>query len=152
MSRVLLAALLASAAAPSLALAQNPPATSMAFPGRQPTSSAASNIGPQDTRTGWAPQLPTPPVGENAPPSAFIEAALKALAAGRTGEAQEAIERAESRVLTRAVAISKANNPSQQPLALTLRKAREALGAGDRQGAVQLLEEAQKNPDAAKAD
>ena len=150
MPRLLLAALFASAAIP--ALAQTTPATSMDFPGKQPSSGAASNIAAGDTHTEWSPQLPAPPVSENAPPSAFIAAALRAVAAGRTGEAQEAIERAESRALTRAVAISKAGDASQQPLVLTLTKARQALGAGDRQTAVQLLEQAQKSPDATKTD
>jgi hypothetical protein len=92
--------------------------------------------------------LPTPSVGEDAPPAAFIDAALKALAAGRTGEAQEAIERAESRVLTRSVRPSQAGQPSQQPLIQQLTQARLALASGDRLRAATLLEQAAKNPEA----
>ena len=92
--------------------------------------------------------LPTPALDENAPPKAFIDAALRAIAAGRTGEAQEAIERAESRALIRSVKPSQAGNPSQQPLVQQLIQARQALGARDRMRAVTLLQAAAKTPEA----
>ena len=92
--------------------------------------------------------LPAPMLDDNAAPQAFIEAALHALAAGRIGEAQEAIERAESRVLTRSVKPSQAAQVSQQPLIKQLGQARQALAAGDKLGAVTMLETAAKNPEA----
>jgi len=95
-----------------------------------------------------APRLPIPAVNENAPPATFIEAARQALAAGRTGEAQEAIERAESRTLDRAVKPSLASQPSQQPLVQQLRDARTALAAGDKLRATEILAAALKNPEA----
>lgn len=84
----------------------------------------------------------------NAPPAAFIDTALHALAAGRLAEAENAIEQAESRALTRAVRPSRADQPSQQPLVAQLSKARQALESGDRLKAVDLLETAAKTPDA----
>ncbi len=120
--------------------------------GKQPSSDAASNIGAGDTRTQWAPQLPAPAVDDNAPPAAFIDAAVRALAAGRTGEAQEAMERAESRALDRSVRPSKAGEPSQQALIQQIAAARQALSAGDRLGAVRLLEQAAKTPQATQRD
>ena len=86
--------------------------------------------------------LPAPAIDENAPPLAFIEAAKHALAAGRVGEAQEAIERAESRALTRSVRPSQARMPDQQPLIQQLAEARQAVAADDRMRAVTLLEAA----------
>ena len=92
--------------------------------------------------------LPAPALDENAPPKAFIDAALHAVAAGRIGEAQEAIERAESRALDRDVKPSQAGNPSQQPLVQQLSQARQALSAGDRMRAVTLLQAAAANTQA----
>lgn len=61
-----------------------------------PLSPNASNITPDDSRSTIAPTLPIPQIGEDAPPAAFLRAARAALQAGRTGEAQEGLERAES--------------------------------------------------------
>jgi hypothetical protein len=120
--------------------------------GRQPTSTAPANVGPGDTHTLWSPQLPTPFVDDNAAPAAFMKAAEAAIAAGRLGEAQEAIERAESRALDRSVRPSKAGQPSQQKLVRQLADARRALGTGDRAGALRLLQAAMANPDATAKD
>lgn len=108
--------------------------------------------GTPQTPPAVASPLPTPAIDENAPPQAFIEAALHALATGRVAEAQEAIERAETRLLARAVKPSLADQPSQQPLVQQLSQARQALAAGDKLGAVGLLEAAAKNPEATKAE
>lgn len=88
------------------------------------------------------------PPDENAPPAAFIQQALRAIAAGRLPEAQNAIEQAESRALTRSVAPSQAEAPSQQPLVRQLSQARQALDGGDKLAAVHMLEAAAKNPQA----
>lgn len=95
-----------------------------------------------------ATRLPAPPVDDNAAPIAFIQAATQALAAGRVAEAQEAIERAESRALDRPVRPSLADKPSQQPLVQQLNQARQALASGDKMQAMTLLEVAAKNPEA----
>ena len=57
-----------------------------------------SNISPSTTHR-VAPKLPTPHVNQNAPPIYFIRVAKLAIINGHYGEAQEAIERAESRAL-----------------------------------------------------
>src|SRR5271166_2747793 len=64
-----------------------------------PLDLRASNIAPADTRSAVAPALPVPAVALSAPPLSFLEAARWALAGARTGEAQEALERAETRLL-----------------------------------------------------
>jgi hypothetical protein len=91
-------------------------------------------------------RLPEPPVAEDAPASAFVEAARTAIAVGRAGEAMEAIERAESRVLVRSVRPSRANTPSDQELVRVLAEARAALGQGERALALELLARAAANP------
>jgi hypothetical protein len=77
-------------------------------------------------------RLPDPGVGDDAPPSAFIGAARTAIALNRLGEAMEAIERAESRLLVRNVRPSLAGTPSDQALVVQLRAARAALARGAR--------------------
>jgi len=138
---VLAAALVSMAAAP-------PPFV----PGQQPSSANASNIGPTDTHTTWAPSLPVPMINEDAPPADFLKAAAQAIAAGRTGEAQEAMERAESRALDRSVRPSRAGEPSRQTLVAQISKARQALAAGDRMTALRLVQAAAAQPDAREPD
>jgi hypothetical protein len=142
----------ALALAASSALAQTPP---VARPGNDigtgqslPLSNNASNIGPSDTGSAIAPRLPTPPLDENAPPSAFLGAARVALMTGRTGEAQEAMERAESRALDRSVRPSQAGQASKQSLVQQIAQARGALSRGDRVGALRLIAVALHNPEA----
>jgi len=91
-----------------------------------PMSPQASNILPSDTRSVIAPSLPAPPVGDNAGTQGFLNAAMQALSRHRTGEAQEALERAETRRLDRDAARGMA--PSNDPLIQRIRAAREALG------------------------
>jgi hypothetical protein len=114
-----------------------------------PLSNNSSNITPGDTRSVIAPRLPAPPIDENSPPGAFLRAARAALAAGHTGEGQEALERAESRALDRSVRPSTAGQPSQQSLVQQITEARGALSSGDRGRAIQLIDVALQNPEAA---
>ena len=91
-------------------------------------------------------RLPDPPVDDDAPASAFITAARTAIAVGRAGEAMEAIERAESRLLIRSVRPSRANTPSDQAMVRTLAEARAALRDGQRAEALDKLAEVAANP------
>lgn len=154
-SRLMFATVLAAAVLASLpppAAAQDAAAPSSAAPGgKQPMSNDASNIDASSTHTAWAPGLPIPPVDEDAPPLSFLDAARKAVAAGRTGEAQEALERAESRALDRSVKPSTAGRPSGQKLVNQIAEARHSLGAGDRMRSVTLIEQAMRNPEASEA-
>jgi hypothetical protein len=89
-----------------------------------------------------APNLPSPPIEENAPPRAFLLAARGALAAGRTGEAQQALEMAETRALDRSVPLFQTRAPIHDPLAAKIEDALHALGAGERESAMQAIEQA----------
>ena len=78
------------------------------------------------------PILPAPAIDEDSSPLAFLLAAKSAVGGGRWGEAQEALERAESRVLTRSVRPSRAGAPSAQQIVGSLQRARRAVEAHDR--------------------
>jgi hypothetical protein len=107
-----------------------------------PLGNNASNITPGDTNSPIAPRLPSPPGGQNASTTQYLSDARSALDAGRTGEAQEALERAETDVLQRSVPIGQGNVPSQQPVVQTITRALDALGRHDLAGARQLTETA----------
>ena len=102
----------------------------------------ASNIAPADTRGIIARPLPPPPVPSNDPPVAFLEAARSALSQGRTGEAQEALERAETRLLDRAVDPVRADIPHTQRAVLDIGVARQALAARDKLRAARAIDDA----------
>jgi len=144
----LLSSALAIGLMASPALAQVDPATG-ARPGREPgvgqswpLSPNASNTGAGDVRSTIAPTLPAPDVGENATPQQLLAAARQALAAGRTGQAQEALERAQTRLLDRDTPLFQTNVPSNHPAVLQISTALRALGAGDRATAMQAIDAA----------
>lgn len=148
--RRLAAAALLIAAAP--ALAQVPrganPITG-ARPGNEigtgaslPLSDKPGNITPDDTASPIAGRLPDPAGGEDTSPLGFLLSARDALAAGRDGEAQEALERAETRALDRSVPLFQTGTPSQTPVVQRIHAALLALGSGDRTRAAGLVDEA----------
>jgi hypothetical protein len=104
-----------------------------------PVSDKASNITPADTRAPIAPELPPPPVPDNASPLDFLHAAREALAHGKTGQAQEALERAEARALDRPVPLFRTNEPIEDPLVTQIRQARLALASSDIEHSIQLI-------------
>ena len=104
-----------------------------------PLSSKTANTDAATTKSEIAPRLPTPAVGDDADVRAYLLNARTALAAGRTGEAQESLERAESRLLSRDVAPSRAGQPDNSPSVTELGNARRAIGSGDPSTAVQLI-------------
>jgi hypothetical protein len=61
------------------------------------------------------PPLPMPDLPEGAKPSDALRAAQGALATGRLGEAEEALEMAETRMLDRSVPLGHTDNPSANP-------------------------------------
>ena len=95
-----------------------------------PLSQAASNTSAANTRSEIAPRLPDPGAAGNTP-EAYMAAAQRALAAGRTGAAQEALERAETRLLTRSTDPSMANTPDNTPMVQQITDARRALANRD---------------------
>jgi hypothetical protein len=70
-------------------------------------------------------------VGPNSDPRQYLVAAEQAIAARRTGMAQEALERAESRLLDRSVAQGQVNSPDDNSAVAQIAAARHALGSGD---------------------
>jgi hypothetical protein len=122
------------------------PATG-ARPGHQPgvgislpLSNSASNITPANTRSVIAPTLPTPPVGPNATARDYLQAARASLAAGQTGATQQSLEMAETRALDRSVPIGQTNVPYSDKLISEIRDARRAMGNGDNQHAIQIID------------
>lgn len=99
-----------------------------------PLSNKASNTGAANTRSEIAPRLPDPGSASNTP-QAYLAAAQRALSSGRTGAAQEALERAETRLLSRSTEPSMASSPDNGPMVTQIGNARRALGARDTAGA-----------------
>jgi hypothetical protein len=105
-----------------------------------PLSDRASNIVPADTKSVIAPTLPAPAAGPNATTHDYLAAARASLVAGRTGQAQQSLEMAETRSLDRSVAQDQTNTPSNNPVVEKIRDARRALGSGDRAHAIQFID------------
>jgi len=106
-----------------------------------PLDLRASNIAPGDMRSAVAPVLPVPAVSLSAPPLSFLEAARRALAGAHTGEAQKALERAETRLLDSTAQPALAA-PSMAPALANTRAARQALAVHDRPGAAREIDAA----------
>ena len=105
-----------------------------------PRSTRASHILPDDTRSTIAPRLPTPDVGEDADARDYLRAARAALNAGRTGQAQQSLEMAETRLLTRETTQDAATMPDDGPRVNRVRDALHALGEGDRGRALNIID------------
>jgi hypothetical protein len=139
--RILAALLLLS----TQALAQAPPNTPTgARPGNDigtgmslPRSNNASNLNAATTRSSLAPNLPAPDA-DTVP--ALLATARQDLLAHRTGAAQEALERAETRALDRSIPVGTQNIPDQRRLIGEITQAREALAAGNLPGAVAVID------------
>ena len=139
------AAALVALSLPSMAQTTQNPVTG-ARPGNEigtgaslPAGNTTSNVTPGDTKSVIAPNLPSPPVPAGSPPRAYLEAAQRALTLGRTGEAQQALEEAETRMLDRSVPPSRADVPDQRPGVRDVTAALQALAAGDRARTQQLI-------------
>lgn len=75
-------------------------------------------------------------------PSDYLKIAQNALAAGRTGEAHEALEMAQTRLLDRSVPLGTTNRPSDNPAVGEISRALQALDAHDRMTCLQLIQAA----------
>lgn len=111
-----------------------PPTSAYRGGAGSPRSNRASNIAPSDTRSGIAPRLPEPGSAASTP-EALLAAAQRALASGKTGAAQEALERAETRLLSRSTDPSAAATPADMPMVQQIGQARQALATRDIAGA-----------------
>lgn len=107
-----------------------------------PMGSTASNINGSDTRSMIAPNLPSPSVGNVGDPVAYLRAAQSALQSGKTGEAQQSLEMAETRLLDRSVPQGQTNDPSNNPAVGQIHQALSALASGDRSGAMAAIQQA----------
>ena len=107
-----------------------------------PMGSRASNISGADTRSEIAPNLPSPQLGPNASAVDYLRAAQSALAARQTGEAQQALEEAQTRLLDRSVPYGQTDAPSANPAVQQITQALHALAAGDRARCMQLIQAA----------
>ncbi len=106
-----------------------------------PASDRASNIDRNDTRSDIAPRLPNPDANANTP-EAYLAAADRALARHQSGAAQEALERAETRMLDRSVPQGQGNAPDQDPRIGQVNSALQALGNRNYAGARQSIQQA----------
>lgn len=147
-SNFALAAVLGLTAGSALAQARSgvDPATG-ARPGHQigigdslPRSDKASNIGPADTRSDIAPTLPQPGIGGNGAPRDYLKSARDSLVHGRTGQAQQSLEMAETRALNRSVPEGQTGVPSNSQFVSRIEDARQALGRGDSSHAIELID------------
>jgi hypothetical protein len=86
--------------------------------------------------------LPSPPMSPTDRPSDYLRAAQGALAAGRRGEAQEALEMAQTRMLDRSVPLGQTNNPSDNPTSAQISQALQALAARDPAACLQAIQTA----------
>jgi hypothetical protein len=86
--------------------------------------------------------LPAPDLPESAKPSDFLRTALGAVAAGRKGQAEEALEMAQTRLLDRSVPLGQTHDPSADPAVGQIAQARQALGAGDRAACLKAIQAA----------
>lgn len=107
-----------------------------------PLGNTASNIVPDDTRSPIAPHLPTPPVGDDGSIAQYLASARRALKAHQTGEAQQALEMAETRALDRSTLASQANIPDSSPLVAQIQQALDHLGKRDLSGTDQAINQA----------
>lgn len=105
-----------------------------------PLSDKASNIEPSDTRSIIAPTLPSSSLGANATARDYLTAARAALAAGRTGQAQQSLEMAETRALDRSVVQGQESQPNDSQFISRIGEARRALGEGDRARAIAIID------------
>jgi len=107
----------------------------------EPKSDHSGNI--LNGSKGLANQLP-PPQTDSTTVVGMLTAAVNALQAGHTGEAQEALEQAETQALDRAVPQSQGNMPITDPLVTRISQARWALGENNLPAALHATEAALK--------
>jgi hypothetical protein len=105
-----------------------------------PLSDEASNINARTVKSSIAPRLPTPASGDDGEPVIFLRDARGALISGRTGEAQEALERAQTRWLSREIPGGTTGSASDDPRIERIRTALQELSKHDRRAAVAALD------------
>jgi hypothetical protein len=104
-----------------------------------PDGKSVSNVDRSDTHSTIAPNLPSANLPAGSPPRSYLEVAQNALKLGRTGETQQALEQAETRILDRSVVASRADQPDQQATIRGITEALTSLAAGDRGRTEQII-------------
>lgn len=107
-----------------------PPASAYRGGAGSPFSARASNITRGNSRSNIAPRLPDPEA-QSDDVRAYVLAARAAIAHHRTGAAQEALERAQTRALSRVTDPALAGRPDGSPISRALAEARLALAQND---------------------
>ena len=98
---------------------------------------------PYAAAAGGSPLAPLPtPTPDSETPSAYLRAAHRALVAGRIGEAQEALEMAQTRLLDRSVPLGQTDRPSNNPAVGLISQALQALAVRDRMTCMQFIQTA----------
>jgi hypothetical protein len=129
---------IALAAAPAFAPAfgQTTPAAHEPGTGMSgPAATHAANTDDANTHSDVAPHFAQPGSGADATPESYLRDADAALSKHHTGEAQQALEMAETRMLDRSTPVGTANQPAQSQEVRQIGAARQALGHGDVAGA-----------------
>jgi len=106
-----------------------------------PMSTTATHIDKADTGSTIAPRLPAPNAAD-ASPDQFLASAKRDVMAGRTGAAQEALERAETRILDRSTDPAMANQPDASPRIDHIHNALRMLASKDRAGTTREIDAA----------
>jgi hypothetical protein len=137
------------------ALAQTPPGMNPltgARPGHEPgvgyslpLSKCASSFLATDTRSSIAPTPPSLAISDNVTTNDYLRFARASLVAGRTCQAQQSLEMAETRALDRSVEPGQGSVPDDSLLVSRINDARRALGDGDNPHAIQLVDLALSN-------
>jgi hypothetical protein len=83
--------------------------------------------------------LAEPAIPEGAKVSDYLRAAQAAIAKNHPGEAESALEMAQTRLLDRSVPLGQTGVPSDNPLISQISQARQALQAKDRQTSLQII-------------
>ncbi len=104
-----------------------------------PVSPSASNLAPSDTHSTISPRLPSPELPAGSSPMQFLAVAKTALQRNHTGEAQSALEMAETRLLDRSV-VAGSNPVDNGPMIQQITDALNALGTGNRAKASQIVD------------
>ena len=115
-----------------------------------PMSTKAAHTSSANTRGAIAPRLPIP--AQDASINEFLTHAETALKRGRTGEAQEALERAETRALSRSTDAGTQGTPYNGAQVAAIQEARHAVGRGDRKAAMAAINTAMAAPSTAASD
>lgn len=118
-------------AAPADAYDGVPPASAYQGGAGSPFSNRASNIEGSGKHAEIAPRLPAPDLKGGDDVHNMLLSADRALRDRQTGAAQEALERAETRILTRSVDPTLAGRADTQLMARAIADARLALGKND---------------------